>query len=153
MTVADIADEIAILEQTSTDALRAEWRGRLTTEPPSHASDEYMRSVLAYRIQERSGLKLSKARSRKLEGLAGEFETNPGYRPTSVAHIKPGVRLLREWDGETHEVTVLRSGFEYRSTRYRSLSMIARVITGTRWSGPRFFGLKRAGKEPTDAGS
>ena len=152
MTVADIVDEIAILEQSSTDVLRTKWRGRLTTEPPSHASDEYMRSVLAYRIQEGSGLKLSKARRRKLEGLAGEFEINPGYQPTSVAHIKPGVRLLREWN-ETHEVTVLRSGFEYRSTRYRSLSMIARVITGTRWSGPRFFGLKRAGKEPTDAGS
>ncbi len=151
--MADIADEIVILEQSSTDALKAEWRGRLTTEPPSHASDEYMRSVLAYRIQERSGLKLSKARRRKLEGLAGEFEANPGYQPTSVAHMKPGVRLLREWNGETHEVTVLELGFEYRSTRYRSLSMIARVITGTRWSGPRFFGLKRASKEPSRAGS
>ena len=151
--MADIANEIAILEQSSTVALKAEWRGRLTTEPPSHASDEYMRSVLAYRIQERSGLTLSKARRRKLNGLAGEFETNPGYQPTSIAHIKPGVRLLREWNGETHEVTVLQSGFEYRSTRYRSLSMIARVITGARWSGPRFFGLKRAGKEPSHAGS
>ncbi len=151
--MADIADEIAILEQSSTVALKAEWRGRLTTELPSHASDEYMRSVLAYRIQERSGLKLSKARRRKLERLAGEFEINPGYRPISVTHIKPGVRLLREWNGGTHEVTALRSGFEYRSTRYRSLSMIARVITGTRWSGPRFFGLKSAGKEPTDVGS
>jgi len=153
VTVADIADEIAILEQSSTVALKAEWRGRLTTELPSHASDEYMRSVLAYRIQERSGLKLSKARRRKLDGLAGEFEINPGYQPTAVAHIKPGVRLLREWNGETHEVTALRSGFEYRNARYRSLSMIARVITGTRWSGPRFFGLKSAGKEPTDVGS
>ncbi len=151
--MADIADEIAILEQSSTDTLKAEWRGRLTTEPPSHASDEYMRSVLAYRIQEGSGSKLSKARRRKLEGLAGAFETNPGYQPTSVTQIKPGVRLLREWNGETHEVAVLELGFEYRSTRYRSLSMIARVITGARWSGPRFFGLKRTGKEPTDAGS
>ncbi len=151
--MADVVDEIAILEQSSTDSLKAKWRGRLTTEPPSHASDEYMRSVLAHRIQEGSGLKLSKAKRRKLEGLAGAFEANPGYQPTSVAHMKPGVRLLREWNGETHEVTVLRSGFEYRSARYRSLSMIARVITGTRWSGPRFFGLKRAGKEPSDAGS
>ena len=152
VTVAHVMDEIAILEQSSTGALKTEWRGRLATEPPSHASDEYMRSVLAYRIQERAGPKLSKARRRKLEGLAGGFETNPGYQRTSATHMKPSVRLLREWNGETHEVTVLRSGFEYRSARYRSLSMIARVITGARWSGPRFFGLKRAGKELADGG-
>ncbi len=72
--MADIADEIAILEQSSTVALKVEWGGWLTTEPPSHASDEHMRSVLAYRIQERSSLKLSKAKRRKLEGLAGAFE-------------------------------------------------------------------------------
>lgn len=155
--MAHIVDEIALLEQSSTDALRVEWRGRLTIEPPSHASDEYMRSVLAYHTQERSGPKLSKARLRKLEDPAGEFEKNPGYQPISVGRMKPGVRLLREWNGETYEVTVLESGFEYRGARYKSLSVIARLITGTRWSGPKFFGLKRNGKakakESSDAGS
>ena len=153
--MAHIVDEIAILEQSSTNALKAQWRGRLATEPPSHASDEYMRSVVAYHIQVRSGPKLSKARLRKLDDLAGEFEKNPGYQPTSVAQMKPGVRLLREWNGEMYEVMVLESGFEYRGARYKSLSMIARVITGTRWSGPRFFGLRRGnrGKALSDAGS
>ena len=155
MTVADIVDEIANLERSSTDDLRAEWRERLAIEPPSHASNEYMRSVLAYCAQERSGPKLSRARLRKLEYLAGEIEKNPGFQPTSAGRMKPGIRLLREWNGETYEVTVLESGFEYRGARYRSLSVIARLITGTRWSGPKFFGLKRNGKtkESSDAGS
>jgi hypothetical protein len=62
--------------------------------------------------------------------------------PTGVCSYKPGTRLLREWQGQTFEVTVLDSGFAYRGTRYESLSRIAREITGARWSGPRFFGLK-----------
>ena len=61
--------------------------------------------------------------------------------------IKPGTRLIRQWDGETHHVTVCEQGFEYKSERYRSLSEIARLITGTRWSGPLFFGLKQQPKD------
>ena len=62
------------------------------------------------------------------------------------ARIKPGTRLIRQWDGQTHQVTVAEEGFEYKGERYKSLSEIARLITGTRWSGPLFFGLKQGEK-------
>jgi len=91
--------------------------------------------------QERVGPKLSTAAVRHLERLAA-----PNARieamPMQARKLSAGASLLREWNGETHEVRVLESGFEYRGQRHRSLSAIAREITGTRWSGPAFFGLK-----------
>ncbi len=72
----------------------------------------------------------------------------------TVRRVTSGARLFREWRGEMHRVTVLENGFEYRDRRYRSLSVIAREITGTRWSGPRFFGLRDRSRTggPTHAG-
>jgi hypothetical protein len=77
--------------------------------------------------------------------LAEGFERNRDRAAKTVsssARIKPGTRLIRQWDGQTHQVTVAEEGFEYKGERYKSLSEIARLITGTRWSGPLFFGLK-----------
>lgn len=129
------------LDDMGTDRLRAAWEEDLCRPPPTRASDAYMRSVLAYRIQERAGPKLPAAAVRHLERLAA-----PNARieamPMQARKLSAGASLLREWNGETHEVRVLESGFEYRGQRHRSLSAIAREITGTRWSGPAFFGLK-----------
>ncbi len=129
------------LDDIGTDRLRAAWEEDLGHPPPARASDAYMRSVLAYRIQERAGPKLSAATVRHLERLAA-----PNARieamPMQARKLSAGASLLREWNGETHEVRVLENGFEYRGQRHRSLSAIARAITGTRWSGPAFFGLK-----------
>jgi len=70
-----------------------------------------------------------------------------------VPRIRPGARLIREWQGETYKVMVVEDGFVYQGNRYKSLSEIARLITGTRWSGPRFFGLERApGQEKRHGG-
>jgi len=77
----------------------------------------------------------------KLRQLARDFERKPSASAT-MRRIKPGTRIIREWDGDTHEVTVVRDGYSYRGQHYDSLSAIARKITGTRWSGPVFFGLK-----------
>jgi hypothetical protein len=148
--MAAIKEKIAILGGMGREALRAQWQELLAFRPPSHASDSYLRSVLTYHLQEQAGQGLSKATQRRLRNLAAEFDRDPGHRPTHSSlgpiKMKPGVKLLREWNGETHEVTVLKEGFEYLGCRHKSLSAIARGITGTRWSGPVFFGLKSAGK-------
>lgn len=129
------------LEGMVTTDLRMALEKDLGHPPPTRASDAYMRSVLAYHIQERTSPKLSAATVRHLEQLAApnaKFEA----MLVQARKLSAGASLLREWNGETHEVRVLESGFEYRGQRYRSLSAIAREITGTRWSGPAFFGLK-----------
>ncbi len=137
------------LDAMETAALRITWKEAVGRTPPPHASDDYMRSVIAYRIQEEAGPKLSAATRRRLEKIAAGFDGDSSYRPVPSARMKAGMKLLREWNGVTHEVSVLAEGFEYRGERHKSLSAIARAITGARWSGPRFFGLN--GKEKADA--
>jgi len=136
------------LDAMDAAALRAAWEEAVSRPPPPHASDDYMRSVLAYRIQEEAGPKLSVVTRRRLEKIAAGFDGDPSYRPVPSVRMKAGTKLLREWNGATHEVRVLDDGFEYRGERHKSLSAIARAITGARWSGPRFFGLN--GKEKAD---
>ena len=129
------------LDAVAPDRLRAAWEEDLGRPPPARASDAYMRSVLAYRIQERAGPKLPAATVRHLERLAVS-DARIEALPMQVRKLSAGATLLREWNGETHEVRVLEKGFDYRGHKHRSLSAIAREITGTRWSGPAFFGLR-----------
>ena len=102
--------------------------------------------ILAYRMQEQAFGSLSADSRRRLRHLARVFAADPNARIPSVPGIKPGTRLVRQWQGQVHVVTVEEKGYEYEGTPYQSLSQIAGLITGTRWSGPLFFGLK--GKEP-----
>ena len=132
---------IGHLDAMETAALRAALEEMVGRQPPPHASDDYMRAVLAYCIQEEKGPKLSAATRRRLDKIAAGFDGDADYRPTPSTRMKEGMKLLREWNGTTHEVSVLDDGFEYRGERYKSLSAVAREITGARWSGPRFFGL------------
>ena len=85
----------------------------------------------------------SKATQRRLVTLAAEFETGGTIAPPPGTKIKPGSRLVREWHGRTHTVCVTDGGFEFQGKTYRSLTKIARHITGAQWSGPRFFGLTK----------
>jgi len=98
---------------------------------------------LAYRTQEIAYGGLKPATRAELRRIARAIE-NSSYSTDQIRkpRVKPGTRIFRQWRGETHEVVVTESGFEYRRARYNSLSEIARKITGTRWSGPAFFGLK-----------
>ncbi len=89
---------------------------------------------------------LSAAAKRKLRDFAEQLETGDGTAFDPGIVLKPGAKLLREWGGDTYVVIALEDGFEFEGRRYRSLTKIARVITGAHWSGPRFFGLKRAPK-------
>ncbi len=99
--------------------------------------------ALAYRMQEQALGGLDRATRRRLERATENVAAGRTPAPTGPK-IKPGTRLLREWQGKVHEVIVLEEGVEYRGDSWPSLSAVAREITGTRWSGPRFFGLKGA---------
>jgi hypothetical protein len=144
-----LEEEISNLPALSKAELLTRWRERLKQAPPSHLNKPILVPVLAYRLQEQAFGGLKPAYKRRLRQLAESFEQNPdrlAKRVASSARIKPGTRLIRQWDGQTHQVTVAEDGFEYKGERYKSLSEIARLITGTRWSGPLFFGLKQSEK-------
>ena len=135
----DITAEIARLESLTLDGLREEWRRLHQMPPPRRLSRDILLRGITYRLQENAIGGLSKAMLRKLQTSTPTQSTkNRRPRPS----FKPGTRLVREWHGVTHTVVILADGVEWRGQRYRSLSVVAREITGAHWSGPRFFGLK-----------
>jgi hypothetical protein len=95
---------------------------------------------------------LSKSTRRKLKMLAKMFRSEGRIAPDPGLSLKSGARLVREWHGHTHTVTVTEDGFEYAGMTYPSLTKIAKKITGTHWSGPRFFGLLRSGASRSNNG-
>jgi hypothetical protein len=125
--------------------LRALWRAKLKSEAPKAFGPDLLRRSIAYKIQETAYGGLDRATARLLQQLMAQHAKTPG-RIVLPRRIKPGAILVRQWKGESHRVTVLERGFAYHGKTYESLSEIARCITGTRWNGPRFFGL-RTGKE------
>jgi Protein of unknown function (DUF2924) len=131
--------------------LLGSWRGLYGTEPPKKIDRSLLIQAVGYRMQESAlgGLRPSTRRllMRAAENVAGGRDIR--FRPNRTA--RPGTVLVREWGGVTHQVTVQEHGMFFRGKRYGSLSEIARVITGSRWSGPLFFGLKSAAKERTSA--
>ena len=144
-----LADEIAELPRLNRAQLRAKWRAVLKKEPPVHLRKQLLVPLLAYKMQEQTYGGLRPEVKRRLRDLADSFESNPkqaGAKHQIPLRMKPGTRLIRQWQGETHHVTVSDRGFEYDGRLYSSLSEIARLITGTRWSGPLFFGTKQTKK-------
>jgi Protein of unknown function (DUF2924) len=147
----DLEDEIAGLPELNKTELLTRWREKLKQAPPSHLNKPILVPLLAYRLQEQALGGLKPEYKRRLRQLAETFARNPSRFAEAIsssARIKPGTRLIRQWDGQTHQVTVAEEGFEYKGERFRSLSEIARQITGTRWSGPLFFGLKQGQRGP-----
>jgi len=98
--------------------------------------------ILAYRIQEKAYGGLTPATAKRLSALADALEKDRFAVPTDAPQIRSGTRLVREWRGKMHEVLAFENSYEYDGKKFASLSQIARHITGTRWSGPLFFGLK-----------
>jgi hypothetical protein len=137
-----LAAEIARLDGLGLGALRDLWRERLGS-PPRFASTELTRLWLAWELQARARGGYDPATRRWLKQLSRSSKADGA--PTSAARgaLKPGVVLTREWGGVTHRVMVLEEGFAWAGQNYGSLSQIATRISGTRWSGPRFFGLKQ----------
>ena len=145
-----LSDRLAVLPTLSLGDLRLEWRRLYRAEPPRLSRDIMMRAV-GYRLQEIAHGGLSKVTQRRLMALAAEFETSGRIAPLPGPRIKPGSHLVREWHGRTHTVCVTDDGFAFEGKTYRSLTKIARDITGAQWSGPRFFGLKRTSATATPA--
>ncbi|PVE25803.1 DUF2924 domain-containing protein [Microvirga sp. KLBC 81] len=138
-----ILTQVAALKATPTPDLKRRWRELFASEPPLY-NRRFLESRLAYRIQELAYGGLKSEALKRIEALGEKLDDgNPITRRTRVDD-KPitGTRLIREWQGIEHCVTALDDGYEYRGRPYKSLSAIARAITGTRWNGWIFFGLK-----------
>ncbi len=138
-----LSADLAALGEFSRGALRQRWDDLYGTPCPARISRLLMLRAVAYRIQEQTLGGLDRATRRRLDRATADLAAG---RPLAAParKIKPGTRLLREWQGVVHEVIVLERGVEYRDQTWPSLSAVAREITATRWSGPRFFGLKEA---------
>ncbi|MGE0418962.1 MAG: DUF2924 domain-containing protein [Acetobacteraceae bacterium] len=142
----DVLGRLAALADASMADLKEQWRALFGAEPPQY-SRKFLESRLAYRIQELAYGGLKPETVARLETLGEQFAGGNitlrriRYDQRPVA----GTRLLREWRGTEHFVTVTRDGYEWEGRPYKSLSAIARAITGTRWNGLVFFGVKRAG--------
>ena len=122
--------------------LRQQWRALYKADASPHLSRELLVRAVAYRMQEAALGGLRPKRQRQLRHFAQQLKESGEGRIRSRPELKPGTRLVREWRGRTYEVLVLDDGFSWQGTPYRSLSALARKITGTAWSGPLFFGLK-----------
>ena len=142
-SVIDIAVEQARLCGMTGFELRKEWRRLHRAHPPMRLSRDLLIRGITYKLQERLLGGLSKSILRQLQRLDGELEASDARKRAAPISLKPGTRLVREWHGVTHTVLVHADGFEWNGRRYRSLTVIAREITGARWSGPRFFGLRK----------
>lgn len=137
---------VAALKATPTAGLKQQWRELFKSEPPPF-NRKYLESRLAYRIQELAYGGLRPETVARLDALADELD---GKKRRRFLKNRPvvGTRLIREWHGAEHSVTVLANGFEYRGRAYPSLSAAAHAITGTQWNGPLFFGLRNQKSDP-----
>jgi hypothetical protein len=136
------AERLAALPRLSKAALCDLWKQFFKTNPLRQTRKDVVLPILAYRIQEEAFGSLSPESRRRLRQLAATFEANPKAVVSNRPPIKPGTRFVREWKEQVHVVEAEEEGYVYRGSRYENLSEIARLITGTRWSGPLFFGLK-----------
>jgi hypothetical protein len=145
------AAQVAVLPDLRISELKQLWRDLYGKEPPPY-NRPYLMKRLAYRIQELAQGGLSEGARFQMKAVLQQIGADELAAPRRDAvhrrrrQVKSpvqGTRLVRDWQGERHEVTVLADGFEYAGRPYRSLSAIARAITGTQWNGPAFFGLRR----------
>jgi len=141
--------QLAALSELGAPELRAEWRRLYRSHPPKLLRRDLLQLGVAWKLQERALGGLSAATKRQLDELARTMATKSDLAKARKVTLKPGARLVRAWGGETHEVLVVEDGFLWQGKTWRSLSVIAREMTGTHWSGPRFFGLGKAKAEPT----
>jgi len=139
----EITAELARLSALTIFELRDEWRRLYRMPPPMRLSRDLLMRGITYKLQEKPLGGLSKAIMRKLERLNIGSEASDTRKPKPPISLKAGTRLVREWRGVTHIVLVHADGFEWNGNRYRSLTIVAREITGAHWSGPRFFGLSK----------
>jgi DUF2924 family protein len=137
-----VSEELASLPALGPERLKEQWRTLYRTEPPPRISEDLLRRAIAYRLQERALGGLQASTRRLLRQVAEDARPRSSTSATPAPRLRPGAVLIREWRGTSHQVTVLEDGVQFRGKRHRSLSEVARKITGNRWSGPLFFGLE-----------
>jgi hypothetical protein len=139
----EVEKEVGALADLDLAAIRDRWQRLFGRPPPKSLRRAFLVRACAYQIQVKAFGGLSGATKRRLREVAEAARTGTMDQVLSAPRIKPGTHLLRAWQGETHTVIVLDDGFEWNGARHRSLSAIAKAITGTNWNGPAFFGLNR----------
>jgi hypothetical protein len=142
-----LEDEVAHLRDLDLRGLRARWKGIFRRQPPLHLPRHLLLAVLAYRLQADQLGDIAPDTVRLLKQIGTNGTTIDAARLTSEfdrrrTELKPGTILMREWNGRPHRVMVVDEGFVWNGKTYDSLSKIAAAITGTKWNGPRFFGLR-----------
>ena len=136
--------DLAALATMSPALLRARWAATGSDSAPN-VPISLVRRLLAQRLQEKRHGKLPLLVMRELERAIADPRSEQLEEPRTAVILSPGTRLIREWNGKTIVVEVTDTGFVWKERNYRSLSEIAREVTGAHWSGPRFFGLNRRG--------
>ena len=134
--------DLEAIANFQTDLLRLRWTELFGSEPAPRISRDVLIRGVAFRIQENTNGRLSQARRRQLKRLAEELRAGGSIASLENRTFKTGTKLIREWKGRVHEVVITDVGYVWGGKHYRSLTQIARLITGTGWSGPRFFGLE-----------
>jgi hypothetical protein len=145
MTIS-VLKEVTALPSLTIDDLKTKWCKLFDSDPPPY-NKAFLIRRLAYRLQELAHGGLSEITKERLKCLSTEEGDPPRQQVKTFQGDGPvtGTRLMREWKGIDHCVTVLEDGFDYEGQKFRSLSAVARAITGTRWNGKLFFGLKKNG--------
>ncbi len=140
----DIETRLVALETLTTTDLQIEWRRLYRATPPTRLSRDLLIRGVAYRLQEQAHGAMSLAAKRRLHSLSEGADQRRGSAAAAPAiELKRGTKLVREWHGHVHTISVLADGFEYQGECYPSLTRIARRITGVHWSGPLFFGISK----------
>ena len=142
VSVSALVREIDELQEATSANLKQRWRALYRTEPPRRISRDLLMRALAYRIQEKALGGLKPSTRRLLIKVAADASARRPIEVEPELSIRPGTVLLREWHGTQHQVVVRENGIVFNGKQYKSLSQVAYRITGTKWSGPLFFGLK-----------
>ncbi len=148
-----ISQKLASLRSLPIKKLKQRWRYLYSSEPPHRVSRELLTRAVAYRIQEQALGGLKSSTRRLLERLATDARSGRPLKLSPCAPASAGTVLVRDWHGITHEVKILDRGVLYKRKRYCSLSEVARLITGSRWSGPLFFGLRSKRRDEASRGA
>src|SRR6202165_4974108 len=139
-----VEDELDRLVTLPIAELRKRYRGLFRTDPPKAFGPDLVRRSIAHRIQEKAYGGLSRSTQRLLDQTIKTYAAKPNGKIVLPRRIKPGSELVRTWKGKSYRVMVMADGFAHDGKTFASLSEIASEITGTRWNGPRFFGLRSA---------
>jgi len=130
------------LSELGIDELRERWKAMFGKAPSREIGRSFLTRAIVYRMQERVGGGLKPSTRRLLAEVVGEASKGNSPKTPQIRKAQSGTILVREWQGNAHRVTMLDDGVSFNGKHYRSLSEVAREITGSRWSGPRFFGLR-----------